>query len=675
MRAAGVIVGMLVLGTFMIPSGYRPNSWHSGDFSPDGQGAVGPVEGGPRGTATLTGRVFDEGGRPVAGAIVSLGGSGFWPAQTVRSDRGGRFDWSGIPAGVYELRVSRGSLVAPPVEGLILDAGGQRAFGVRLARGWSIQGRVVDATSGAPVEGAEVTVATGALGLHTRSAVSGALGGFDVIGVVGSEQSLYVDADGYVLAGPVPHREGDPPVVVRLERGARVSGRVVDEKGRPVRGASVRAFGAQTAALGGGDSLGVTAGPVPPISAAASAGLAFVTESRADADGAFVLEGLRPGQYTVVASHDDFAPSGATRIELSAGESRTSVEVVMLPGGELSGRVVDERGRGLESIPIELRADGERLPRMSVTDEGGEFSFEGVRGEVTVTALPYDLPPAREVVTVSGDERVAIELALSRSLETLRGRVVDERGFGISGALLTVTSEDPARPVKRSAKSDADGSFSVPALPAPPYGVSVEHPAFSQTRMTGVDETDDLEVTMVAGVTLLGEVLDGWTGDGLEGVRVRIRGEQDAQTRSRQDGTFVLRQLPTGTYEVSFEHSDYEGQTQRVVLEPPRYVDRPQELDAVRLEPGGVVEGEVVDADLSPVAGAEVAWGDPPRWSTAARTDGRGRFRLRGVPEGLYFITARHDQAGEDSSQEPVAVRPLETSPGVLIRLPDSTVE
>ncbi len=675
MRAAGTIVGLLVLGSFMIPSGYRLNTRAVGGFL----GAIGeaakPVEDGSQGTATLTGRVFDEAGGPVDGAIVSLAGSGFWPAKTINSDAEGRFAWPRIPAGVYELRVSKGPLVAPPVEGLILDAGGRRAFGIQLARGWSMRGLVVDGTTDEPVGGAEVTVATGALGLHTRSARSTADGRFEVVGVVGSEQNLYVDADGYVLAGPVVHREGDPPVVIRLDRGARIVGRVVDVDGRPVVDASVRAFGAQAAVRQEGESLGVTAGPVPPISFAAKSGLAFVTEALSGADGEFALEDLRPGAYTVVASHEDYAPSASQRLNLGAGERGGAVELVMLPGAELVGRVVDERGRGLESIPVELRAKDERLPRMIVTDDRGRFSFRGVRGEVSVTALPYDLPAVREVVTVTGDDRITVELALSTSLETLRGRVVDERGFGISGALLTVTSEDPASPVKRSAKSDDDGSFSVPALPAPPYSVNVEHPAFSRTKMKAIDETEDLEVVMITGVTLLGEVLDGWTGEGLGGVRVRLSGEQDAQTRTRADGTFVLRQLPTGTYDVSLEHVDYENQSQRVVLEPPRYVDRPQELETVRLEPGGAIEGEVMDADQNPVAGAEVTWGEPPRWGEATRTDGRGQFRLRGVPEGVFWVTARHGRAGEDTSQEPVAVRPLETSPGVLIRLPDSSEE
>jgi hypothetical protein len=207
-------------------------------------------------------------------------------------------------------------------------------------------------------------------------------------------------------------------------------------------------------------------------------------------------------------------------------------------------------------------------------------------------------------------------------------------------------------------------------LPDPPYALEAEHPAFSETRLPEVQAVEDVRVVMTAGVTLLGQVLDDWTGDGLPDARVALAGPTTGETKTRGDGTFVFRQLPTGTYEVSLSHVDYEPQVRRVVVEPPRYVDRPQELDAVRLAPGGVVEGEVVDASGHPVAGAEVTWHEPPRWNRAVLTDSRGSFRLRGVPAGSVWITARHERGGESWTDNPIQVRPLETSPGALIRLP-----
>ena len=679
MRAAGAITGVLVLGMFVIPGTYELKDELIGRS--EGPGGPRVVSSGELqvGTASLSGRVFDEGGKPVAGAIVSLAGSGFWPARSVESQHDGRFSWRKIPAGVYELRVSKGPLVAPPLEGLILDSGARRVFGMRLAEGWTLAGRVVDARSGAAVPDAEVTVATGALGLHSRGSETDARGRFELAGIVGVEQSVYVESEGYIIAGPLSHRADSPELVVRLERAARIEGRVVDGRGRPIAGASIRAFGDGSEGAApppGSDTLSVTAGPVPPISAAGSGSLAFVGQTRSGADGSFSLGNLRAGPYTVAAGHEDYAPAVSDELRVSAGATRSGVRIVMRAGTELAGRVVDERGEGLEAIPVELRAPGERLPRMSVSAADGSFSFRGVRGEVTLTALPYDLPPVRETVVIDEDDSlVTVELALTSSLYTLHGRVVDERGFGVGGALLSVSSKNPQTPVKRSAKSDADGMFSVPALPEPPFSLRAEHPAFSPTRIAEIEDLDGIEVVMSAGVTFLGEVIDDWSGDGLPDTRVSLEGPINVEVKTRGDGSFVFRQLPTGTYDVTLSHRDYETQERRVVIEPPRYVDRPQELERVYLVPGGVVEGQVLDINNEPAAGAEVTWDDPPRWERAARTDAQGNFRLRGVPAGSVWITARHRVAGEAWADDPVQVRPLETSPGAFIRLPDSITE
>ncbi len=678
MRVAGAIAGLLVLGTFVVPGTDSPQK----ELVSEARGAAGPpiTSSGEldAGSATLVGRIYDERGQPLAGAIVSLAGSGFWPARSVRSGADGRFHWSDIPAGIYALRVSKAGLVAPPVEGLILDAGAQRAFGVQLAPGRTIAGQVIDADTGHAIRDAEVTVATGVLGLHIRRVRSDDRGLFELAGIVGDEHSLYVEADGYVAAGPLRHSAVEPSMTVRLERASIIEGRVIDERGLPIEGVLVRAFGEgneRTAAHGTTDSLGMTSGRVPPISATGNGALAFVRQVATGPDGAFRLPHLRSGLYTIAASHDDFAPVELERLEVSPGATRSGVGIVMRAGAELAGRVVDERGNGLEGIPVELRAPTERLPRMSVTASDGSFSFRGVRGEVSVAALPYDLPPVRESLAIGDDALVTVELAVSSTLYTLHGRVVDERGFGVGGALLTVSSKNPRTPIQRSAKSDADGSFSVPALPEPPFELSAEHPAFSPAHIPEIKDADDVRVVVSAGVTFLGEVLDDWTGDGLGSVRVRIDGPISRDTQTRSDGTFVFRRAPTGTYDISFSHPDYESQSRRVVLEPPRYVDRPQEFDTVRLGPGGTVEGEVLDAHSEPVSNAEVTWGDPPRWEHTTLSDARGAFQLRGVPAGTVWITARHSAAGEASSTELITVRPLETSPGTFVRLPRSVIE
>lgn len=674
MRLAGTIVGLFVLLTFLVPGTYAPKRNRTSVTAQPFESGSPTMGRNDLGQATLEGRVFDEAGRPVGGASVALAGSGFWPARSVQTDQDGRFLWPEIPAGIYELRVSKDRWVAPTVEGLILDPGARRAFALRLGRGWNLTGRVLDAKNARPIANAEVTLMSGTLGLHVRRVSTDGEGRFELQGIEAREQSLYVEAEGYVSAGPLRYGEADSAATVRLEPAATIEGRIADERGLPIEGASVSAFGEREAPFAppSADSLGVTAGPVPPIWAAGSGLRALTGRVDTRSDGSFRIANLPAGTYTIVSSHGDYAPAEAGPIDVGTGAARSGVEIVMQRGAELAGRVVDQAGRGLEAIPVELRSAEERLPRLSITAADGSFAFRGIRGEVTVTALPYELPPARQTVSIDDEALVTVELALSSTVRTLHGRLVDESGFGIEGALVTVSSNDPQTPIRRSTKSDVDGRFSVPALPDPPFALRAEHPMFSTVRLGEIERLEDVEVVMSAGVTFLGEVVDDWTGDALKNAAVELRGPIETVGRTRSDGTFVFNQLPTGTYTVIVTHPEFEAQMRRVVVESPRYVERPQTLETVRLEPGGTIRGEVIDLQSEPVSGAEVTWGQPPKWDRSVFTDALGKFELRGVPSGSVGLTARHPVAGESSSFESTTVRPRETSTGAFVRLPDS---
>ncbi len=637
MRLAGPIIGCLALGAFVIPGSYEPNQRSGSEAGVPTRSATAADSASGSRSAVLAGRVYGPLGLPLEGAEVTLAGSGFWPPRSVRSGLEGRFYWHGLPPGIYELRASLGSLSSPTVEGLILEAGSRRLLALELAEGWTLSGRVVDSQSGGPLEGAEVELATGPLGAYKRRVQTDAQGRFELSGVFGDEHQLFVDLNRYVPSAPIAVTRGEASIEVRLARGGAISGIVVDARGRPIAEAVVRLLGNQDTQPGTaspGDTLRVTTGPVPPISAAADATTtALVEQALTEADGAFDLRGLEAGRYTAIASHPNYAPSESAEVEIAAGGEVADLRIVMARGGELRGRVVDARRVGLAGIPVELQIAGERLPRMTVTGEDGSFGYRGVRGEATVTAIPYDLQPTGETLTVD-EGRVDVLLVLARELLTLVGRVVDERGFGIDGALVTAKTVGSVPEVVRTAKTESDGGFSVPALPEPPYMLRIEHPAYSAARIDRLETEDALEVTLRTGVTIRGGVVDDWSGSPVGGVRIELEGPVERTTQSGRDGGFGFRRVPAGVYEALFRHEDYESYGETIEVESPRYVDRPQELNQVRLIPGGTIEGEVRDAYGDLVAKAEVTVGFPPDWDLAVRTGSTGRFILRGIPPG-----------------------------------------
>ncbi|MGB5812812.1 MAG: carboxypeptidase regulatory-like domain-containing protein, partial [Polyangiales bacterium] len=390
--------------------------------------------------------------------------------------------------------------------------------------------------------------------------------------------------------------------------------------------------------------------------------------------GVFAIEGLRPGSYTAVATHQGYAPGESGEVAIRPGGADENMRLVLFRGAEVRGRVLDARDRGLTGIPIELRAAAERLPRMTISADDGSFAFLGVRGEVEIAAVPYDMQPTSRSLSVQGKTRVELDLVLAEELLTLRGRVVDERGIGVPDALVTANATRAGTTIRRNAKTDDDGTFAVPALPEPPYAVQVEHAEYSHVSIEVTETRDDVRVRLVGGTTLLGQVIDDWTYAGLEGVAVSLEGPTSLSTRTDEQGQFAFRQVPAAIYEIQMSHPDFESQRRRIEVERPLYVDRPQELPPVRLIPGGSIEGEVLDAYGEPVPGADVTW-QPESWDESVRSDRRGRFVLRGVPAGSVWVRARHPDVGEAAASRPTTVRPQETSPGAYVRLPGRLVD
>jgi len=130
--------------------------------------------------------------------------------------------------------------------------------------------------------------------------------------------------------------------------------------------------------------------------------------------------------------------------------------------------------------------------------------------------------------------------------------------------------------------------------------------------------------------------------------------EPERIVRTGQDGTFVFWDLPAGTFRVTVwrngfsEYARQEGehdQRRFITLKPGQKVAK---LD-LRLNPTGVIAGQVSDEDQEPVQGLRV-WalridfqpGARKRVSEAGRavTDDLGNFRLPNLSPGPYYLSA-----------------------------------
>jgi hypothetical protein len=118
----------------------------------------------------------------------------------------------------------------------------------------------------------------------------------------------------------------------------------------------------------------------------------------ADADGAFVISG-RPGLVSLQATDPSGEPGEALQLTVGPGEERAGLALRLGASGRVSGRVVTLANRPASGRSVVFRRESETSPPPAITDELGLFRV--------------DLPPGRWTAAVALDEREieALELA------------------------------------------------------------------------------------------------------------------------------------------------------------------------------------------------------------------------------------------------------------------------
>ena len=588
-------------------------------------------------TASVSGVVVDEAGRPVAGAEVRISSS-----FAVRTSPEGRFRVERVPTGrTFELAVVRPGFAPSLRTGFTPKPGAVPPLRITLRRGRTVSGTVKDG-EGKPAAGVEVELARSRAvsisetappdrGLHQT--VTGSDGRFTLPDLPAGRFDLAALGPGFrsPLAQALPVVPGTEPLdlgTFTLERKA-LEGRVRDPEGRPVAGAEVWVRSKDWAR----EWWDVDFESERP---------AAVT----GADGRFEIPDLPSrGWEGLLVCRKGFTEAFAA---FPAGEP---VEAVLVPRIPISGKVLDLRGEPVAGAMVSawlsgggvgdvIYPNGPCLPDPPRTDAEGRFSLDLEEPgwyDVSAEAEGY-LLAVREVVRVPSGEEVVLTLEAGapdeeggpppRVPREIRGRVLGPDGEPVEGALVSTVLGDRTT-------TDADGSFLLfaqdegdPAVRAEKEGYGAGFTGPLQPPVSGV------EIRLTQGLSLTGRLL------GLEpeelaraAVRAAVSGAPERWAALDPDGRYQILDLPPGEWTVTATAGP-RAVEETVTLSP----DAWESVHDLVFRPTWEVWGRAI-SESGPLAGVEIGFfkdGQAPAWIESGED---GTFSVR-LEDGEYSALA-----------------------------------
>lgn len=605
-------------------------------------------------------------GRPAGGVLAWVDG-GEIPAAL--SDPQGRLALA-LPAGK---RVSV-RLLSPAGEWGEADlaSSGSKPLAVDLRAPDVLAGRVLSLPGREPVPGALVW-----LGRDFNSFSRADRSGGYALALRGTGP-LRAAAAGYFEDGiQGPHPLPGPSFALRPK--SLLAGSVADERGRPVAGVEIQA------------RYEASANRWADATVRLSGGLARSRET-----GRFRVDHLVPGAaYTLRFAKDGFAPKV---IQVQAPEPGTPAEplrLVLSAGLKAGGFVRDREDRPVPGAAVELqptipsdavariralRNPDPALSRKAVADGKGRFDLLNVgSGRFDLLVLAPGFAEARipGIEIPEGPGPVDLGTVVLEGEAVVAGAVRTPDGKPLEGTEIRIARSEALPGVPRSAPdavSDTAGGFEIRGQrPGARLKLSAERPGYAPAQVSGVaaPTEEPVVITLSPRARISGRVVDSDSrpvaGATLRALSPRseivggivIQGGPTVETRSHEDGTFVVEGVEPGPVQLTGSGPDWQEASQQLRLPVG------QDLEGIELvlRRAALLEGRVLGPDGSPVARAEIGRHLPPRpgeiryEAPLAFSDAEGRYRIGGLAPGRLSLAARHGAFGE-------SVREIDLQPG-----------
>jgi protocatechuate 3,4-dioxygenase beta subunit/5-hydroxyisourate hydrolase-like protein (transthyretin family) len=589
--------------------------------------------------ARARGHVLDEDKKPVAAAFVSAGSPGLARGRSTSTNAAGEFAVRitttasfSLPLPVYAWKrdyVTGNSPSRVWQPGEVRDN-----VNITLVHGFVAQVRVLDKRE-RPVPNAQVNV--------SRSAAQGADRSFIACADPSLPDCHRTNAEGLVAVRTIEGRHdlmvfGDDvapvrmpnqvlsartaTVVVHVDRGIEISGRVVLADGTPVA-----------------DAIVETPTGIMPRNA------------NTGSDGTFRIAGIAPGATMVTAFSSDRRLSSTPR---SVTAPASDVTITMPRGARVEGRILD-RATQQPVTDFTILLPGRTNPNVigpgssfsggqPIHADDGHYALDNIppgQLQLMVHATGYVAATRGDITVEDGKTVSGIDISLDRGA-SLSGRVTSASA-PVSGAQVRVAFQRAAS--FGNVTTDGDGLYSLEGLAEGDQTIEFQKQGFVVLRKpvtitAGKDQHLDAELD--PGRELHGRVVDH-SGQGIAMANIATVGGDGrplGMVTSDGEGSFVLQGLADGSYKVTARKDGYvSADASDVVLPQSGPV-------TLTMETGATINGRVTGIPPEQFTQVTVtASGNTTR--NQAFADSGGNFTLTGMPDGRVRVDAFLNAAGQ----------------------------